>query len=1216
MKLWLKCLFFFPCVLTTTTIVDSFVVESRNEYKTNNLNCHNNKTTNTFKVSDIAQYGNDDYFSIKFDEIFIAPTNNQSDQIFSLKKSNNNLLFTVHKNNDQLNSSRLSSNKQVNNNSINGKDYLNKNQILITEISSSLESDGNFSFALNNLVDSSNNTFLNYVMSGNEGYFQLSNPSTTTINIPLTKQKNVHLRFLIDNKSISQMDYSIFFKSGSKTISISSSNTQKKEVNYYSNDNFCGLDGFIGLNSNNELIWTFSTDKSGQQTSLLTINVNENNLTEYKDLKASEAINAIPIGKPTTSGKKTWGDILSFGFRAFNYLQYLNIPITLESADATGTINVNFYSPYSCKNIDVLSDDSFFVATNIKKDTPYSKTISGFSCGTQLLTREINGYSINKIPQIAISNNKNDLYKLVFEQAIGNDNALDTFNYLTDMEFRIVQFNNINGEINCELILKNNYINSSGQQVTNNQSSSFGNIKFINLSKIKPTTNATNNKIMIPTNSSLKNYYPYEIDNYFNDLKTVVFQNINSVVDNIPNSTNASRDFLITDLVIKKEDITPLNSNSITISTMNLKYYFNNTNGSFDNNQDLQINNIIISGFKETNQTVIKNNFSTGYPDVSNVFPNDFLQNGNNSDKLKVWARNFLNSNTNSRDNIIKNVPNDFSINNIIIKNLIPNNMNGSINVEFTINYWINSQGGVVHDEFAIQNLIITGFRQASETKLLTSSFELSNQANSSIVNYSTNLAKNDLISFQSNNKLLSPVPTSFNATDDLVIIENSWTPDVGNGSVSFQIKARNIFDKSGNIISNFKEFGWIKFFGFKKICRTQIKSPNTHDFSTTHANVNVNNITNNEIKNLLVQLFNQNKLLTSWGDGFSPENDIQLSNNNNDYVIRYPNEGKIEVKVYARNVYDGNLSLVNNYIHVGNVILTGFKKIVSTSINSSKEYSMKSLPSIYNNIYATDLSKNPDSGIYYVNNILKLFWQYENIFINLPTNFNFDNDLIVNDIKPVAEGLSAIVDISLTNILIDGEISNSTINGTVVLVEFKQLPITTINSTSFDYNQSHDLSIPCNSAQKTLTVHDVYSQIKQFGNQIILNGNSSSLIKKGLITIENSPINNPLEINVDNSFVSVNEQKNELIIENVLISGSFYYNNSIPIEITNPSSPYVIRIHGFGFIDESYNPLIVSIIIIFSVIGGSIVLAVLLVKLHKKLQKNRKKLDKFDDVK
>ena len=139
MKLWLKCLFFFPCVLTTTTIVDSFVVESRNEYKTNNLNCHNNKTTNTFKVSDIAQYGNDDYFSIKFDEIFIAPTNNQSDQIFSLKKSNNNLLFTVHKNNDQLNSSRLSSNKQVNNNSSNGKDYLNKNQILITEVSSSLE---------------------------------------------------------------------------------------------------------------------------------------------------------------------------------------------------------------------------------------------------------------------------------------------------------------------------------------------------------------------------------------------------------------------------------------------------------------------------------------------------------------------------------------------------------------------------------------------------------------------------------------------------------------------------------------------------------------------------------------------------------------------------------------------------------------------------------------------------------------------------------------------------------------------------------------------------------------------------------------------------------------------------------------------------------------------------------------------------------------------
>lgn len=1111
MKLWLKCLFFFPCVLTTcvlttTTIVYSFVVESRNEYKTNNLNCHNNKTTNAFKVSDIAQYGNDDYFSIKFDEIFIAPTNNQSDQIFSLKKSNNNLLFTVHKNNDQLNSSRLSSNKQVNNNSSNGKDYLNKNQILITELSSSLESDGNFSFTSNNLVDSSNNTFLNYVMSGNEGYFQLSNPSTTTINIPLTKQKNVHLRFLIDNKSISQMDYSIFFKSGSKTISISSSNTQKKEVNYYSNDNFCGLDGFIGLNSNNELIWTFSTDKSGQQTSLLTINVNENNLTEYKDLKASEAINAIPIGKPTTSGKKTWGDILSFGFRAFNYLQYLNIPITLESVDATGTINANFYSPYSCKNIDVLSDDSFFVATNIKKDTPYSKTISGFSCGTQLLTREINGYSINKIPQIAISNNKNDLYKLVFEQAIGNDNALDTFNYLTDMEFKIVQFNNINGEINCELILKNNYINSSGQQVTNNQSSSFGNIKFINLSKIKPTTSATNNEIMIPTNSSLKNYYPYEIDNYFNDLKTFVFQNINSVVDNIPNSTNASRDFLITDLVIKKEDITPLNSDSITISTMNLKYYFNNTNGSFDNNQDLQINNIIISGFKEINKTVIKNNFSTGYPDVSNVFPNDFLQNGNNSDKLKVWARNFLNSNTNSGENIIKNVPNDFSINNIIIKNLIPNNMNGSINVEFTINYWINSQGSVVHDEFAIQNLIITGFRQASETKLLKSSFELSNQANSSIVNYNINLAKNDLISFQSNNKLLSPVPTSFNATDDLVIIENSWTPDVGNGSVSFQIKARNIFDKSGNIISKFKEFGWIK--------------------------------------------------------------------------------------------------------------ISGFKKIVSTSINSSKEYSMKSLPSIYHNIYATDLSKNPDSGIYYVNNILKLFSQYENIFIHLPTNFNFDNDLIVNEIKPIAEGLSAIVDISLTNILIDGEISNSTINGTVVLVGFKQLPITTINSTSFNYNQSHDLSIPCNSAQKTLTVQDVYSQIKQFGNQIILNGNSSSLIKKGLITIENSPINNPLEINVDNSFVSVNEQKNELIIENVLISGSFYYNNSIPIEITNPSSPYVIRIHGFGFIDESYNPLIVSMIIIFSVIGGSIVLAVLLVKLHKKLQKNRKKLDKFDDVK
>ena len=1137
------------------------------------------------------------------DEIYIAPKNNPNDKYFSIKLENNNLVFIVNKTNDDLANNLHLSSREPSSSTI-----LNTNQILIESMKPITNSDNVYENMQKTVeVDSSAAEFIRFRKNANDSYFNLVNTSNTKKTMTINNNINYHVRLLIDNASNADDNLTIYLKSGNSIISPSSSN--QADFNYYNNESFTALEGFIGLTSDNKLIWTFAFDSGqGQYTSSLTISSNSNALTEYFPLKANEALNQIPVARANTNSKKTWGDILNIRGNVYNSALFYATKLSFDPDDSTGRIIVRAYQPYSYDSKKVV-DNKFYTFSNINYPYSVSTTISGFQCGTTLLTNIVNASTINVLPEKLILNNDyQELYKLIYTQCFGNDNLLSSFDPLTDIKLNINSFNNLNGTIEANLIIKNNYVDSSGNQITTGKEKNFGIININNLAKINATSQ-NQTTISLKSDSALKNLFPFEAVSKVTEIKNEIFISINLVLNNIPNSNNASRDFALTDIEFSSSNVKVNSKNSIKVENINIKYYFNSTNGSFTNSTYFQIKELIINGFKETKSTSIKNNYVTEYnlQDVSNLYASDYISNGNNLIALKNWTIDYLYNNTDAGDSIITNAANGFSKSNILIRDVQAEDKSGRIKVIFTINLWVDNNGSVVTTLYNDQTIYLEGFLTAKSTALLNNSFVISNVQNMDSRQYQDSEILSFLRNMQTNGGLLNPVATSFNVNTDINFDTSTRVDNSTNGTITFTLKAKNIFDSNANLSTDFINVGKITLSGFKKIVKTTIISPNTHDLSDKYSSINVDNISLTQLKQEIINLFNEGLLLNSWNDDFDPNNDIDLLN---EYISRYQIEGEIRIKIYAKNIYGSNLEIIKNYTYVGDIVFTGFLKKISTQINE-KTYSIKSLPKDYHNIYATDISE--EDGLGNVFNLIKMFSERQNFIVNLPNDFNFYNDISIVSINHNNNGSEVTIMFNLKRTLVDGLISTVQKPGTLKINGFNLLPITSLNGTNVDFNNQQFISIPCNFSQRTLTSTDISNQIKLFGNSLIMNGNNSSLIKTPLITISNNPVDEPLLIDFERASLTLSSDS-RIILSNVKISGSYYNNSSIPTNIANNYDSYSIEIYGYGQLDETYTPLIISLSTIAGAIIAAIIIAVISIKVYRKLAKKKRSGDRYED--
>lgn len=489
--------------------------------------------------------------------------------------------------------------------------------------------------------------------------------------------------------------------------------------------------------------------------------------------------------------------------------------------------------------------------------------------------------------------------------------------------------NNIIGSLAAKIGYRN-YYDPLGELKT---TIGYKNVRINGFKKVDPTT--LNSEFLVEGKEDI-----LASNESLLQLKNIVMQNKDKLIQNLPNNV------LDSDIDVKFDPFKPyLNSLGEVYLIIELYKYYDQSGQLIDIKKDnsggyqplSQI--VVFKGYRKISQTSIKSSI---------IVLNYEEENGNinkiadkiPSDITTTELRNYI---FDQKESIITSIPEKFTINDIIISELMPTNNKGTINAKISLKTYYDQNSELQTPATAQplkQSIIFEGFKRISESTWVKSVLFLDSPDAKLIpphlVNYKT------FISYILNNNMLQNLPSSFNPlTDILHGDENSFTVKNNlDGYLTGTIKLKKYYSSNGNVVDS--SLGIyppleqsVTIYGFKHIKPTNVL--NYFKYSSSNLLASKENPDNllNFIK-INSSLFIENPVVD-----FNPNTQIiKLEIDSYDDIA-----GTLNVSIIINNYYDnyGNIIFIDEYnpssiakLKKWKITFDGYNKIIPTQISNS----------------------------------------------------------------------------------------------------------------------------------------------------------------------------------------------------------------------------------------------------------------------------------------
>lgn len=542
-----------------------------------------------------------------------------------------------------------------------------------------------------------------------------------------------------------------------------------------------------------------------------------------------------------------------------------------------------------------------------------------------------------------------------------------------------IRANNLKGEISFTVSILN-YFNSNGNFETKIP---------LKVDNVLPTHTITSMRKITPSN------FKSEI---FLNASNILVQDISEYGTN-PETTKVVQDYIKTEIfnLARVGDWpTGFSFNDIDIESNFLNY--NNKNGeisininglnSFYNNQGIlstsgfPLKNIILKGFKKTNETIFNN---TTIDNISGLLPSETTL----EDIISILIKN----------NSFSNIPEGAKIEIVDTPdNIERNDKTGQIIIsDVILSQYYNNLGVLIKSKKSFGSLIIQNNSKTQST-IFKTEFDVS-----AIIEYNKimpNFLGDDIIKKIYREKFMSGgIPLTFSPNFDITIEKNKVERNNLDGSVQGTLLIKNFYSELDSSIvvepveKNFKITGLV------------ISKPTTigkRTFQIDDKNILPSDLDIEQIKNVIYQKErpeSENAILNT---------PINFSSNN--LIIEITELNNIKGKQFLKL----NLS-TNNYYNSKGIIMSDILALGGVTINFSNDTIPG--PTIQNiKEYNTGLIN--EYAYNYVEDIkLKnyLFTIKDELWKNLPTNFKVEN-IIIDKAEPNNREGFIIADISLSN--------------------------------------------------------------------------------------------------------------------------------------------------------------------------------------------------------
>ncbi len=541
-------------------------------------------------------------------------------------------------------------------------------------------------------------------------------------------------------------------------------------------------------------------------------------------------------------------------------------------------------------------------------------------------------------------------------------------------------------------------------------------------------------------------------------------------------------------------------------------------------NSNFLISRIKVEGFKTLDQT--EQLLSKLSVNMNTIIPTSYWTGAKDDNKIKELI-------FNNRTQIFKDLPSDFSSNNIFIYQVVPDNTKGIIGVKFTINKWYEI-GNVVEKESNEFALELIDFKIILPTTI-NSNVALNGLSNIKSTDYINNVnfkSNFRYLIFENRNEIIKNLPDDFSLSN--LWLDGDAKANNVEGSITQQITINNYYNENG-LQTNNNLNSTIKIYGFK-----------IDDLTTWCEGGKLNSVDDifpsdwEENQELIKQAIIDSKLITNLFVNNLRASDIELSNVSWNNII-----GEIITDITIKNGIGQIDGVQTETITIYQVTFTGFKvnNDVATNIINDN-VTIPNVSSYSPSEYATE-----DVWVNFI------FNNRNTLFKRIPDDFSINNIQIDEMIPTDREGKMEI-SFSLNkyyndqNELIDSDNFNKKF--TINFFGFKKTSATIFpdNNAVFEFG-SDDIS-----------PSDFYE-----------NNDQTNLKKLVLSSIDKIFSNLPIDFSENNIIISnVSLNNSEGVIKFDLSINKWYDSEGV-LKTTN-SPIRNISIHGFKKQVETILPL------------------------------------------
>lgn len=479
-----------------------------------------------------------------------------------------------------------------------------------------------------------------------------------------------------------------------------------------------------------------------------------------------------------------------------------------------------------------------------------------------------------------------------------------------------------------------------------------------------------------------------------------------------------------------------INQNSIIADNLEGKLYFSFTlNKYYDAKGLIQTDNfdpiwITINNLSITSATNLTTTQIT-IPGLQSILPSKYSDNS---------IINYVKSNLTTT--IFNEIPTDiFDWDQDLIININEkNNLNGTINIEIGLKKYYNNSGVVVvannDQEIKYFNLQLNGFNSISETTI-NDKYKLLDQNDVLSQNIINNPSLLLSIVYNNINSIVNNLPSNFTLGD--IVINNSSIKSYDNvlGTIDVEIGIKNYYNQNGDYVyvKNDNDPKVLKkivtLSGFKTTTGTTI-IPNYQ--VSGYSQNNANEISESILASIVSN--NASRIFSSLPSINSLDGNLEIN------ILTYDNEkGTVTASVKIYEYYNENgdkITRLDNSPLVQNVLFSGFNIILPTKINDrlTLKNQIDNLASAIDSVKLKSL----------------LYPEVDNLFDNLPNDFNFENHAKIEIISSDNLYGEIMAQITLNyyindqGIIVDANNDRDALIKTVFIDGFKKVKQTSIN--------------------------------------------------------------------------------------------------------------------------------------------------------------------------